>query len=153
MGIVNRNALVYTSLETEHLDRILEIEVEAYPEPWTIGMFMEEIRSPRSCFYTVFDDTTLVGYGGFWQVIDEAHITSVTVAQEHRGKGYGRDQIVHLLDEARKRGIVRATLEVRESNLPAKNMYTSIGFTQVGIRKGYYSKTGEDAMVMALDLG
>lgn len=152
MNSSKQSTLLYAPLEEQHLDRILPIEAEAYPEAWTVGMFRDEMRTPRSYFRVLFMGESLIGYCGFWLVLDEAHITSVTVAQAFRGRGYGREQILHLLDTARERGAVLATLEVRESNLPAKTLYESIGFRRVGLRKGYYSKTNEDALVMLKDL-
>ena len=67
----------------------MEIEKEAYPEPWTAGMFREEIRSKRSFFYTAWLGDSLIGYSGFWLVLDEGHITSLTVRRDYRGYGYG----------------------------------------------------------------
>ncbi len=147
-----QSTLVYAALEERHLGDILPIEAEAYPEAWTEGMFRDEMRSPRSYFRVVYAGETLIGYCGFWLILDEAHITSVTVAQAFRGNGYGREQLVHLLETARGQGAVLATLEVRESNIPAKTLYEGLGFRRVGVRKGYYSKTNEDALVMLKDL-
>ncbi len=147
-----QSTIVYTPLEERHLEAILPIEAEAYPEAWTVGMFRDEMRSQRSYFRVIFAGETLIGYCGYWLVLDEAHITSVTVAQAFRGQGYGREQLTHLLEAAREQGAVLATLEVRESNLPAKSLYENIGFRRVGLRKGYYSKTNENALVMLKDL-
>ncbi|MBN2307582.1 MAG: ribosomal protein S18-alanine N-acetyltransferase [Candidatus Hydrogenedentes bacterium] len=144
--------LQYVPLAQEHLDRIMAIEVEAYPEPWTRGMFVDELRNPRSHFDVVFLDEALVGYGGFWLVLDEAHITSVTVCRDQRGRGYGRRLMEHLLERARTVGARLATLEVRMSNLTARNLYLSLGFRPVGIRKDYYPRSHEDAMVMLAEL-
>jgi ribosomal-protein-alanine N-acetyltransferase len=93
-----------------------------------------------------------VGYGGFWLVLDEAHVTSVTIKDEWRSQGYGRVLFEHLLDTAREAGAHIATLEVRESNDVARNLYASLGFRQAGTRRGYYSKSGEDAIVMSAGL-
>lgn len=115
-------------------------------------MFREEIRNDRSYFCVALQDETLVGYSGFWLVLDEAHITSVTVAKPYRGRGYGRAQMLHLLEIARDRAVRMVTLEVRDSNDPARKLYESLGFKAVGLRKGYYSKTQEDAIVMMKEL-
>lgn len=151
MSVAREHRVTYRPLRPEFLDAIMPIEQEAYPEPWSRGMFMDELRSPRSFFCTVYFDHELIGYGGFWHVLDEAHITSVTIALEHRRRGYGRDLMHHLLDAAKDRGIRQATLEVRESNVRAKNLYEALGFRRVGLRKGYYSSTGEDAVIMTKD--
>lgn len=149
---VTRSALVYEPLCEDHVPHLMAIEQEAYPEPWTERMFRDEVRNPRSHFFVARLDGELAGYGGFWLVLDEAHITSVTIRQESRALGYGRALLEHLLETARGAGARTATLEVRESNATAQNLYASIGFRQVGTRTGYYSKSGEDAIVMTADL-
>ena len=152
MTISRQTQLAYEPLRESMLPEIIEIEREAYPEPWTIGMFRDEMTSKRSYFRVARADGELIGYSGFWLVLDEAHITSVTVRRERRGLGYGRQQIEHLIDAAVRRGSRVATLEVRESNWPARKLYDAMGFRAVGTRKGYYARTNEDAIVMLLNL-
>lgn len=144
--------LHFAPLTDAHIELLMPIEIEAYPEPWTAGMFRDEIRSTRSYFRVVSVNENVVGYCGFWLLLDEAHITHVTVAKSYRGLGYGREQLYHLLDEAHKREARVATLEVRESNTRARALYESLEFRAVGLRKGYYAKTNEDAVVMMKEL-
>ena len=144
--------LAFRDLREEDLDNVMDIELEAYPEAWSIGMFREEIRSTRSRFVVALLGERIVGYGGFWLVLDEAHITSVTVRDIYRGRGFGRQVLAHLLAIARAHSIRIATLEVRSSNRHAIGLYETMGFRTVGIRKGYYSKTNEDAIVMLKEL-
>lgn len=153
MSVAREQRLDYGPLRAELLDDIMVIEQEAYPEPWSRGMFLDELRSPRSYFCIVYLHNELIGYGGFWHVLDEAHITSVTIARAFRGQGYGRELMHHLLDTARFRVVRQVTLEVRESNVTARTLYESLGFHKAGIRKGYYSSTGEDALIMTRDFG
>lgn len=152
MSTTEQSALVYEPLNEEILGRVLAIEVEAYPEPWTAGMFRDEMRNSRSYFRIAYYNDSFVGYCGFWLVVDEAHITSVTVDAEYRGMGFGREQLTHLLITAVARGAKVATLEVRASNTVARTLYETAGFRPVGTRRGYYSKTNEDAIVMLKDL-
>ena len=144
-----RPALEFVHIEEEHLPVILEIEREAYLEPWTEGMFRQEINNRLSQFYVVFFDGTLVGYVGFWEAADEAHITTVTVRREYRGRGFGREEVRFILEVAGRRGIREATLEVRPSNIRAQSLYKGMGFEEIGRRKHYYAATGEDAIIMA----
>lgn len=144
---------VFSGLEPHLIDALMEIEVEAYPDPWTRGMFIEEMNSPRSRFWVMFVGGELVGYGGFWLGVEEIHITSVTVRQDLRGHGLGRRMLHHLLEEGRRRDAASATLEVRESNRAARELYLSEGFETVGRRKRYYPRSGEDAIVMRKELG
>ena len=152
MSVSEASKLEFVPLAEEHLDAIMAVELEAYPEPWTMGMFREEMRSTRSYFSVALKGTELVGYAGFWLVLDEAHITSVTVNKKFRGMGFGREQTLNLLEEAQRRDARVATLEVRESNEAARSLYESLGFSPAGLRKGYYSKTNEDAIVMTKEL-
>lgn len=152
MTTSKQSILTFLPLQEEYLEQILDVEMEAYPEPWTVGMFREEIRNKRSYFFVALAEDEFVGYAGFWLVLDEAHITSVTVADDYRGRGYGREQVIHLLEKALELGARSATLEVRPSNHPARKLYDSLGFRAVGMRKGYYSKTNEDAVVMMKEL-
>lgn len=144
--------LEFVPLQEEFLEEIMEIEAEAYPEPWTIGMFREEMKSKRSYFFVAFSGETLVGYGGFWLVLDEAHVTSVTVRKNLRGCGYGREEMLHLLSVASEMFVRVTTLEVRQSNAAALALYADLGFRAAGLRKGYYSKTNEDAIIMVKNL-
>jgi ribosomal-protein-alanine N-acetyltransferase len=87
-----------------------------------------------------------------WVIIDEAHITNLAVHPEYRGKGIGRMLLKGMIDYGIKNGIESFTLEVRESNLIAINLYSQLGFKKAGIRKGYYSDTNENALIMWLRL-
>ncbi|MFP6614916.1 MAG: ribosomal protein S18-alanine N-acetyltransferase [Candidatus Hydrogenedentota bacterium] len=152
MTTTSTNKLRYEKL-TEDLIPVLQlIEDEAYPEPWTTGMFRDETRNKNSFFYVAYIRDILIGYSGFWLLLDDAHITSVTVESDHRGCGYGREQLSHLIELARTHEALTITLEVRESNLTARTMYLDFGFKDIGFRKGYYAKSGEDAIVMQLSL-
>ena len=152
MTTTSASHLRYESLTDDLIPALQEIEHEAYPEPWTGGMFRDEARNTHSYFYVAYLGDELIGYAGFWMLIDVAHVTSVTVAKAFRGQGYGRVQMQHLIDEAIAEEAASITLEVRESNQPARTMYENFGFTEIGIRKGYYTKSREDAIVMELIL-
>ncbi|MCA9002317.1 MAG: ribosomal protein S18-alanine N-acetyltransferase [Planctomycetes bacterium] len=148
----NPASLRYVQIEKEHLPHLLPLEHEAYPDPWTQGMFHQEIRNGSSHFYLVFQGDTLVGYGGFWLLIDEIHITKLTVAPPHRGQGIGR-RLMGFLEQCGWRAGGRVIrLEVRESNRAARRLYETLGFEEIGVRKDYYTVSRENAIVMAKDL-
>lgn len=90
----------------------------------------------------------IVGFAGMWIMFDEAHVTTIGIHPEHRGKGLGELMLSHLLTEAMERGAELMTLEVRVSNESAQALYRKYGFTQEGIRRNYYSDDGEDAYIM-----
>lgn len=152
MSMAQPAPLQFVKLREAYLDEILQIEVEVYPEPWTRSMFLDEIRNQRSYFCVAFLREALVGYGGFWQLLNEVHITSVVVRDEWRRHGFGRQIVNHLLDIAFEVTARIATLEVRVSNIQARNLYLSMGFSPIEIRKRYYPKNNEDALVMLKEL-
>lgn len=152
MSISEQAALRFERITREHIPKLLPIEHEAYPDPWTQGMFRQEIESRSSHFYVLHLGDTVVGYGGFWLVLDEAHVTKVTVAEAYRGLGYGRRLMEHLLERSAWLGGASIRLEVREQNEAALQLYSSLGFARIGLRKGYYAKTNENAVVMFRNL-
>lgn len=134
------------------IDTILPIEHEAYPDPWTQGMLRQEIDGLSSHFYVMLSGEEMVGYGGFWLILEEAHVTKVTVAAPWRGRGLGGYLMRFLLHTARSLGAESMRLEVREANATAIQMYEGLGFARVGLRRGYYAKSNENAVVMLRSL-
>ena len=90
----------------------------------------------------------LLGMGCLWSILDEAHITLLVVHPDYQRQGLGRTLLVALLQVAQKRGLARATLEVRTSNQAARSLYQQLGFEVAGHRRGYYTDTGEDALIL-----
>lgn len=139
-------------LELHHIPQLLAIEHEAYPDPWTQGMFQQEITNRISHFFVAYVENVLAAYAGFWLVAGEIHITKFTVAEPFRGRGYGRLLMEYLVDMGLNRGGTIVRLEVRESNTPARRLYESLGFQVSGIRKDYYSRSREAAVVMVKEI-
>jgi [ribosomal protein S18]-alanine N-acetyltransferase len=139
-----------TSLEAGYLPQILPIENEANTSPWSEKAFQNELINPQSNFLVALGDGNVVGYGCYWRCIDEAHITNVAVAPEHRRAGIGRRIMIELLNQARDEGLLCSTLEVRASNEAAIQLYEKLGYKTVARRKGYYPDNREDALVMWL---
>ena len=148
MSVREERALEFRRLCEADIEALLEIEREAYPDPWTAGMFRQEITNQCSEFFLGFCDDELVAYGGFWLIRDEAHITKVTVVPAHRQRGHGRTLLDWLLARSESMGANIARLEVRESNTPARSLYTTSGFDEIGVRRGYYAQKSEAAIVM-----
>jgi ribosomal-protein-alanine N-acetyltransferase len=93
----------------------------------------------------------LIGYGGVWCVVDEAHITTIAVSPRYRGRGIGELLLNGLIDHAFDAGATMLTLEVRQSNTVAQNLYHKYGFHVAGTRKRYYTDNDEDALIMWTD--
>lgn len=138
-------------LEESELPRILEIERASYPTPWSERMFRQEFSNPLGIRFA-FRTDRIEGYIFGWMIFEDLHINNVTVAPEARRKGAGAALLDALLAEARSRGAHRVILEVRPSNEAAIALYRKFGFSDVMIRKGYYSDTGEDGMVLGKTL-
>lgn len=128
---------------------IVAIERAAYQFPWSEGIFRDCLRVGYVC-RVVDIGGDMAGYGIMSVGAGEAHILNVCIAAEYRGRGLARRVLQYLLDRARAAGMYEAFLEVRPSNTTAAHLYQSMGFEQVGIRRGYYQATvgREDAAVL-----
>ena len=131
------------------VDEVWNIEKMCFPVPWSRQSFVLEIEHNKCARYFVAEHAgTIVGYGGMWLVLDEAHITNIAVHPLARRKGIGEALLRVLMAEANRLGIQKITLEVRDSNTAARNLYEKLGFVSVGRRKRYYSDNNEDAIIM-----
>jgi len=151
MSISEETALRFERISEAHTERILAIEARCYPDPWTPGMVRQEIQNSTSHFFLAFRNGTLVGYAGFWLMLDEAHVTKVTVDIPYRRQGIARQIMEFLLEQAASHGATSARLEVREGNVAAQGLYAGFGFRVTGKRIGYYTRNNENALVMSLD--
>ncbi|NLJ40411.1 MAG: ribosomal protein S18-alanine N-acetyltransferase [Clostridiales bacterium] len=134
------------------LDEVLDIERLCFPTPWSYEAFKSEIGGNHCARYVVAEyEGHIRGYGGMWIILDEAHITNVAVHPDYRGKGIGEALMRALIRTASYLRIEGMTLEVRVSNKIAQNLYEKLGFSGVGVRKGYYSDNDEDALIMWKD--
>lgn len=138
-------------LSRKNLPEVLAIESVSFPEPWPETLFLKEMDQRGSYFVVFRLNSEMIGYGGFWLVMDEVHITNIAVHPLYRRQGYGSMILQHLVDAAVSRGAIMATLEVRETNLVALNLYRKFGFRHVATHKAYYANTDEDAVVMVND--
>jgi len=129
--------------------RSLLLKEEIFPMPWSRTSFEAELAADRCAFpWVVEKEGEVVAYLVSWLVEDELHVGNIAVAPSLQGEGVGRALFAHCLRAAFERGVTRATLEVRVSNARAIALYEDHGFIPVAMRKGYYSDTGEDALVM-----
>jgi ribosomal-protein-alanine N-acetyltransferase len=157
---------------------VMAIEHTAFSLPWPEGAYRHEITKNELAHYYVLcfrspaapqpihpsawwkrvrgrlrqetapPHEVILGYGGFWMMVDEAHISTLAIRQDVRGRGLGEFLLLGLLDEARRLGAQVATLEVRVSNTVARALYTKYGFRETGRRLAYYHDNNEDAIIM-----
>lgn len=140
-------------MREDDLDVVLDIELRAYPFPWTRGIFQDCLRANYPA-WLLHCEGAIIGYGMLSLAADEAHVLNVCVAPEEQGRGQGRRLLRALLQQARTRGAQRVFLEVRPSNTGAIALYHAEGFNEIGRRPRYYPAKGgrEDALVMAKEL-
>jgi ribosomal-protein-alanine N-acetyltransferase len=134
----------------DEIDSILAIEQASFTNPWTREMYRAELENHgvSFCFLAKDQDGTAVGFCSIWRVLDELHINNLAVLPAHRRAGVATALLERVLEHGAASGADRATLEVRRSNDPARLLYERFGFTVAGIRRAYYTKPVEDALVL-----
>lgn len=144
-------ALVFVPMGAENLDAVMEIERRSFPEPWSPGLFLHELKVPFSriilaCAADASEQ--ILGYICRWLVGDEMHILNLAVSPDRRQCGIGRALIGAILQEAEEYKVNLVTLEVRQENVEAIALYQSCGFAACGIRQHYYGR-GHHAVIMS----
>jgi [ribosomal protein S18]-alanine N-acetyltransferase len=136
------------------LPQVVAIEKATFPVPWTYRNFVQEVQeNPFACNRVVRAGGRVQAYACTWVLDGEVRINNIAVRREARRRGHGEALLRHLMELGRSLGCTQATLEVRPSNGPALALYMKLGFQVVARRKGYYSDTHEDALVMRCPLG
>ena len=136
-------------MRRRHLRGVLRIEVQSYPKPWTLGLYLSELAlGGMRCYLVARRGGEVVGYGGLMYVGPDAHVTTLAVAPEFHRRGIGRRVLLGLARAAVAHGAENLTLEVRVSNDAAIALYRRFGFVPAGVRKNYYAEVNEDALVM-----
>ena len=161
-------------MQLRDVAEVMEIERVSFPSPWSARAYRYElqennlshylvarlqrpltrkepgfwVRLRRSLGVAASPGVNILGYGGFWLMAGEAHISTIAVRPEWRRRGIGELLLVAMLELAVELGGDVATLEVRVSNVTARSLYHKYGFAKVGLRPRYYSDRGEDALIM-----
>lgn len=127
---------------------VVKIENEIFSEPWSADSFRIGLETKNDIYLVAEEDGEILGYCGLWGVIDEGQITNVAVALGHRRRGVAEKMLRELMQQAAEADFTEFTLEVRVSNAPAIALYHKLGFHDEGIRKDFYAKPREDAIIM-----
>jgi len=140
-------------MREEDLEQVVANEVRSYAFPWTRGIFADCLNARHECWVACLEDD-LIGHAILALGAGEGHLLNLCVRRDLQGRGFGRELALHVIERAYARGASALFLEVRPSNFVAGNLYESLGFNEIGLRKNYYpSHIGhEDARVLALDL-
>ena len=132
---------------------VVAIETETFSSPWREDTFAGLLDRPGVELLVLESPAAgVIGYAVLWCVLDQAELANVAITSKWRGRGLGRRLIGTVIETARERGIAKVFLEVRASNDRAANIYRAFGFTEVGLRRGYYSDPDEDARIMMATL-
>ena len=145
----------FRDLDPGDLDEVMAIEMASFPSPWSHKLFEEEIGRTFSDAVVAVEEPggEVAGYTICWTVGEESHLLNIAVRPDARGRGVGRALLKECLRRAARAGARRIFLEVRPSNQQAIRIYRREGFRFVGIREGYYTDTGEDAIVFSREMG
>jgi len=143
----------FRAMSPGDLPAVADIERASYEFPWSEGIFRDCLRVGYLCRVAELEGA-IIAYGVVAMGAGEAHILNLCVRGDLRGRNVGRQMLLLLLERSRQAGMEAVFLEVRPSNPHAIALYQSVGFVQVGLRKGYYQAPGgrEDALVLKLDL-
>lgn len=135
-------------MTTADLDEVHAIEGRVYDQPWTVNLFRGELAMPdKRVYFTARVDGKIAGYAGLMIIDGEAHFTTMAVDTPYQRRGIGSQLSISLVEYAILKKVHWLTLEVRESNAPAKALYEKFGFRRIGARPKYYAD-GEDAAIM-----
>ncbi len=164
-------------MKLEDIEEVMAIERQSFPLPWSATTYQHELCNNQNSHYVVVRQARpflspgpfwarlvfwggrrhspphapILGYGGFWIVVDEAHISTIAVAPAWRRRGVGELLLLAMIEQGLNLGAHIVTLEVRVSNMIAQNLYRKYGFVVTGHRKHYYRDNGEDAYIMTIE--
>lgn len=144
-------------MEEKHVPDVFKLDQKSFTLPWSERSYIFEVReNPISIPLVAIVQSgessgQIAGFIVIWSIEDEAHIGTIAVDQDFQRLGIAEMLIETGLEQAKARGAYKVFLEVRESNLPARNLYHKLGFYDFDLRKKYYSDNQEDAIIMLLD--
>jgi ribosomal-protein-alanine N-acetyltransferase len=150
-----KSDVVIRRMTLDDLPAVMRIDHLSLPTPWSERNFRHElIENPASQLLVAEcseKDAQILGFIGFWMLVDEAHISTIAVDPDHRRRGIGELLLCGAMQMAVPLGATMMTLEVRQSNFGAISLYAKQGFQVVGRRKQYYRDNQEDAILMTLN--
>ena len=148
---MDKNWIVRQMTE-EDVAAVAALEAENFSRPWSYDAFFQTLSDENYIVLIAKETDAFLGYCVLLCTGEEADITNVCTAPEARGKGVATDMLAVLMDEGKARGVTEFFLEVREGNVPARALYTKLGFEEIGLRKNYYEEPREHAVLMKCTL-
>ena len=135
------------AMKEAQVPQIAALERVCFSDPWSEKSILSELENPLSCWLVAMDGEHLAGYVGSQTVLGETDMMNLAVDPDYRRKGLGKELILSLIEALRQRESRCLTLEVRDSNAPARALYEGLGFQEIGRRKNYYRNPKEDALI------
>ncbi len=135
-------------MREEDLDQVAQLEAETFSTPWSRESLLSFWQREDTVFLAAERDGEIVGYCGYLQIFDEADILNVAVKEAYRNRRIGTRLVEKLIETGKDRGVSQFTLEVRQSNKRAIHIYEKMGFVSAGIRKNFYERPAEHAVIM-----
>lgn len=134
-------------MDQSHALAMSELEKVCFSMPWPLNQCRDALGQKSFAAFGMWRQDCLLAYISFYHAGDELEILNLAVLPEERRRGYAQRILNLVLQAGRKMGMQKVLLEVREGNLAARSLYEKCGFGQCGIRRGYYTDTGEDAII------
>lgn len=141
------------SISKRDTKQLAELDKVCFAVPWSEQAFIDETENELANYIIAEDNGAVIGYVGYWKVVDEGHITNIAVSPDYRRKGIASEMLSRIIKSAYDDNLYLLTLEVRKSNIAAQKLYEKFGFEPLGERKNYYHLPTEDAVIMTLMLG
>ncbi|ERK60613.1 ribosomal-protein-alanine acetyltransferase [Gemella bergeri ATCC 700627] len=138
-------------VDIKNLDVLSKIDVDNFDDAWTKSMFKTELEHENSEYFGLFNDDEIIGFCGGWLVADEYQINKIVIDKPHRNKKLGQIFFTYVMQFMKLKGVKKALIEVRVSNMPAITVYEKAGFQTIDMRKNYYKNNGENAYIMVRD--
>lgn len=152
--IVSADDLLIRRMRTADIPEIMPIESISFGRHhWSPESFTSEMKNQIARYYSLIHKTgnKLIGYCGYWLILDEVHITTIAVDNTYRGNGLGELLLIKMVDRSSAQSGKWITLEVRASNFSAQQLYYKYAFKSMGIRPRYYQDSNEDAVIMSTE--
>jgi len=132
----------------EDIPDVVPIEIACFGERWTASIFYSELANPNASYFVALLNGRIIGFIGYWLILEEAHITTLAVEPRYRRNHIAERMLLYVIDHSKEAGTKWMTLEVRKSNVAAQRLYEKYGFKSLGERRRYYQDNNEDALVM-----
>ncbi len=140
-------------MNESHIKDVAILEKQCFSTPWSENSLRSELEKDNALFFVAFTKDEVSGYIGANNVLGEVFIDNLAVFSNYRNFGIGEALLKHLIEISKKQNCFSVTLEVRKSNIAARNLYEKSGFKECGTRKNFYTLPKEDGIIYTLNLG